>query len=212
MKQTSAHTPHQCKLHPCIGERCITRYTGSQHHTCQTHHRCQCLHPNREDLCLLQHEDAIHSVAQQEHMLEAAVQAAREAELRRLEQADAGIGDCCPCCLSCHMKEHCGTYSQNHEAADAPAAVFCHSSGLNTQQQNLYLPCRVYARVAKEWAASKTVSAAAGPRHAVHARWASAHMAPLLHTVVDINPAVMLSSLPWTGAMLNRTQLGHLIL
>ena len=119
MRQTSAHPQHQCKLHPCIGERCITRYTGSQHHTCQTHHRCQCLHPNREDLCLLQHEDAIHSVAQQEHMLEAAAQAAREAELRRLEQADAGIEDFCACCLSCHMKEHCRRYSQNDEAANA---------------------------------------------------------------------------------------------
>ena len=59
-------------------------------------------------------------------MLEAAAQAAREAELRRLEQADAGLEDFCARSRHCHMIENCGAAarcSQHYMAANATPVV-----------------------------------------------------------------------------------------
>ena len=154
-------------------------------------------------------------------MLEAAAQAASEAELRRLEQADAGLEDCCARSRPCHMTQDCGAAarcSHHHMAANAThvlvlqCSLLPQHSGLNSQRQSCHLLCRVHPRVAEEWASSEAVSAATGPRHAVHSRWGTARMAPLLQTVVDTKPAALLSSLPRTGAMLSRSQLRHLIL
>lgn len=69
-------------------------------------------------------------------MLEAAAQAAREAELRRLEQADAGLEDCRARSRPCHTAENCAAAARCSQHHTAPRmthvlcsnAVFCHST------------------------------------------------------------------------------------